>query len=321
MSGQDEKASRAETNRGILVLAGCVGSGGCLALIAWPLAAAVGSRSHWLAQALTSSLFLSCAAMLVVCAVGVAAIVGMLWHVGRPYRTPGRGEQGMAILEFAMALPILLMLSLLMAQASLLMVGNVCVHYSAFCAARAAIVVIPQDYGTSEPRNFIFDGDGDDNTTKKYQVKLSAVTAMTPVSCGSEDVMPAGAGGDAYVDGVTRFLSLQDLDQPKWADERLSRKLSYAAAHTDVTIDGPVARPGDEDNGGFQANENVRVTVNHTFYLSVPTAARIFRYLPGGVDLTFGEGEYGTEMTASYTMPNEGVQDYVDIETFPQDAR
>ncbi len=321
MSGQDETPSQAKTNRGMFVLAGCVGLAGCLALVAWPLAASVGPRSHWLVQALTSRLFLSCAALLVVCAVGVVAIVGMLWHVGRPYRTPGRGEQGVAILEFAMALPILLMLSLLMAQASLVMVGNVIVHYSAFCAVRTAIVMIPQDYGSSEPRNFIFDDDGDDTTTKKYKVKLSAVTAMAPVSCGSEDVMPAGDGGDAYVDGVTRFLSLQDLEQPKWADERLSRKLSYAKAHTEVTIGEPIARPGDEDDGCFQANENVRVTVNHTFYLSVPTAAKIFRYLPGGVDLTFGEGEYGTKMTASYAMPNEGVQDYVDVETFPQDAR
>jgi len=318
MSGQDKTRSRARPNRGRPVLAICAVVAGCTAIVAWPLAAVVGPRSHWLAQALTSRLFLSCAAVLVVCAIGFAAIVAMLWRLGRPYRTAGRGEQGVAILEFAMAFPFLLMLSLLMAQASLVMVGNVCVHYSAFCAARTAIVVIPQDYGQSEPRNLILDSD--DVTGKKYRVKLSAVTALAPVSCGNEDIAAAGAGGDAYVNGVTRFLSLQGLDQPKWADERLSRKLAYAAAHTDVTIDPPEPRTGEKD-GCFQDNENVRVTVRHTFYLSVPTAARIFGLLPGGVELDFGDGEYGTVMTATYAMPNEGVQDYVDIETFPRDAR
>jgi len=291
-----------------------------MAMIAWPLAAAVGPRYHWLAQAATSRLFLSCAALLVVCAAGLAVIAAVLWRVGRPYRTAGRGEQGVAILEFAMAFPFLLWLSLLMAQASLVMVGNVCVHYAAFCATRTAIVVIPQDYGQAEPRNLILAGD--DMTAKKYRVKLSAVTALAPVSCDSDEIMPAGADGDAYVNGVTRFLSLQDLDKPTWADERLSRKLAYAADHTEVTIDPPRPREaGDVKDGYFQDNEDVRVTVRHTFYLSVPTAAKFFRYVvPGGVDLEFGDGEYGTVMTASYAMPNEGVQDYVDIETFPKDA-
>ena len=41
----------------------------------------------------------------------------------------------------------------------------------------------------------------------------------------------------------------------------------------------------------------------------------------GGVELPFGSNEYGMEITASYTLPNEGVQDYVDIEEFPRDAR
>jgi hypothetical protein len=53
----------------------------------------------------------------------------------------------------------------------------------------------------------------------------------------------------------------------------------------------------------------------------VPTAARIFGLFPGGVELGFGQNEYGTEIVVSYTLPNEGVQDYVDKETFPQDAR
>ncbi len=286
-------------------------------MICWPLVVPVGPRSHWLLQAAASRMFMACAAVLVICAVLFAAVARMLWQAGRPYRTAGRGEQGVAIIEFALAIPFLLMLGLLMAQASLLMVGNVCVHYAAFCATRTAIVAIPQDYGAAEPRNLILDSQ--DATSKKYRVTLSATTALLPVSCGSEDVIAAGTGGDVYVNGVERFLSIQDIKQPAWVDQRLSRKMAYAAGHTEVTVDPPVPR-NDDKNGFFQENEDVHVTVRHTFYLSVPTAARIFALAPGGVELGFGENEYGTDITASYALPNEGVQDYVDKETFPQDA-
>jgi hypothetical protein len=287
-------------------------------LICWPLVVPVGPRSHWLLQAAASRMFIVCAAVMLVCAVLFVAVGSMLWRAGRPCRTAGRGERGVAIIEFALALPFLLGLGLLMAQASLLMVGNVCVHYAAFCATRTAIVMIPLDCGAAEPRNLILDSQ--DATSKKYRVKLSAVTALLPISCDSQDVIPAGEGGDAYVQGVTRFLSLQGVEKPGWADERLSRKMAYAAGHTEVTVDAPQPR-NDEKNGYFQDNEDVHVTVRHTFYLSVPSAARIFGLFPGGVELGFGRNEYGTEIVASYALPNEGVQDYVDIEVFPQDAK
>ena len=293
-----------------------------LAIVAWPTVVGVGPRSHWLLQSMASVLFRVCALVLVIGGLLFAAGVAFLWRAGRPYRTAGRGEQGVAILEFALVFPILLLLGLLMAQASLLMVGNVCVHYAAFCSARAAIVIIPQEYGSSEPRNLLVDSDED--TSKMYRIKLAAVTALAPVSCGSEDITAAGVGGDVYVSGIEHFMSLYSVSQPAWADERLSRKLAYAAQFTDVSVAPPEPRtnPAEMDeNGQFDDNEDVHVTLTHTFYLAIPTGARIFSMFPGGVALPFGENEYGMEMTASYTMPNEGVQDYVDIEVFPRDAR
>jgi hypothetical protein len=300
------------------VAACCAALAAGAALICWPLVVPVGPGSHWLVQAAASRLFIACAAVLLVCAVLLAVVARMLWHAGRPYRAAGRGQQGVAIIEFALALPFLLMLGLLMAQASLLMVGNVCVHYSAFCATRTAIVVIPQDYGAAEPRNLLLDSQ--DATSKKYRVKLSAITALLPVSCDSQEIIAAGQGGDVYVNGVKSFLSFQGVEQPAWVDQRLSRKMAYAAGHTAVKVDPPLPQ-NDEKNGFFQENEDVHVTVSHTFYLAVPTAARIFGLFPGGVELGFGKNEYGTEIVASYTLPNEGVQDYVDIETFPQDLK
>ena len=304
----------------LAVAAGLVAAVGC-GLSLWPRFVHVGPRSHWLLQAMAGRMFIACAVVLIGCGFLFAAVAAWLWQTGRRYRVANRGEQGAAIIEFTLAMPILLFLGLLMAQASLLMVGNLCVHYAAFCSARSAIVVIPKDYGAAEPKNLLLDSD--ETTGKMYRIKLAAFTALLPVSCDSPDVEPAGAGGDVYIKGVQTFLSLQGVNQPVWVDERLSRKLSYAAAYTKVTVDPPEPKtdPGNEKDGYFDDNEDVHVHLTHTFYLSVPIASRIFSLVSGGVDLPFGDGEYGTNITAEYTLPNEGVQDYVDIETFPKDAR
>ena len=278
---------------------------------AWGLVYLAGGHYGWLLRAVTSRLFLFCAALLVVCGSIFAALSAILWQAGRPHRARRRSQEGEAIIEFALALPFMLLLSLVMAQTSLVMVGNVCVHYSAFCAARAAAVTIPRDYGVNEPRNYL--KDDTDASGKLHRMKMAAAWAVMPVSCGSKDVPPAG---DSLPNGVSRFFSVQGLEPPAWADERLARKLGYAIDHTEVSILPPEVDEDDDDEL-YDEHEDLRVTVRHTLYLAIPTAAKLFAMFPGGVELDFGEGEYGTVITASCSLPNEGVQDYVDIETFP----
>jgi hypothetical protein len=59
------------------------------------------------------------------------------------------------------------------------------------------------------------------------------------------------------------------------------------------------------------------VKVEHTLYMSVPYANWLFSKLDDdGVELRFGEGEYGMIIRATCYMPNEGQQDYVDVEVF-----
>jgi hypothetical protein len=294
---------------GVGLLAAAVLAGACA------LAYLASGHYGWLLRAVTSRLFLFCEALLVVCASAFAALAAVLWRAGRPYRGQRRSQEGVAIIEFALALPFLLMLSLVMAQTSLVMVGNVCVHYSAFCAARAAAVTVPRDYGVNEPRNYL--KDNTDASGKLHRLKMAAAWAVMPVSCGSEDVAPAG---DSLPNGVSRFFSVQGLEPPAWADERLARKLGYAIDHTEVSILPPEV-DDDDDDEFYDEHEDLRVTVRHTLYLAIPYAARLFALFPGGVELDFGEGEYGTVIGASCSLPNEGVQDYVDIETFPSDQQ
>ncbi|MGB2820190.1 MAG: hypothetical protein WBF17_04360 [Phycisphaerae bacterium] len=282
---------------------------------AWALLHVTGGHYEWLLRAVTSRLFVFCAALLTVCGSIFAAMAAVLWQAGRPGRARRRAQEGAAIIEFALALPFMLLLSLLMAQTSLVMAGNVCVHYSAFCAARAAIVTIPRDYGVNEPRNYL--KDNTDASGKLQRLKMAAAWAVMPVSCGSKDIAPAG---DSLPNGLLRFFSVQGLDPPKWVDERLARKLGYAIDHTEVSILPPEVDEDDDDEF-YDEHEDLRVTVRHTLYLAIPMAAKLFATFPGGVELNFGEGEYGTVIGASCSLPNEGVQDYVDIEKFPFDRQ
>jgi len=287
-----------------LVAAGAVAAAYAAVWLAGPPAA-------WLFRAITSPLFVYCGALLAACGVLFAVLAGVLWQAGRPYRGRRRAEEGNVLIEFALVLPFLLLLSLLMAQTSLVMVGNVCVHYSAFCAARAAIVTVPKDYGAGEPRNLL--RDFSDETSKLHKMRMAAAWALSGVSCGSEEIT---ASQDALADGIGRFFSVQGIEPPAWADQGLARRFTYAMDHTEVTV-APPEVDEDDDDEYFDEHEDLHVTVRHTLYLAVPTAAKLFAMFPGGVELDFGDGEYGTVVTASCTLPNEGVQDYVDIERFP----
>ena len=295
------------------VLAAGGAAAAALAAAACVLPGLIGPNADWLLRALTSRLFLSCAAMLSLCAAMFAALAMMLWQAGRPYRGQPRAQQGVAIIEFALALPFMLLLSLLMAQTSLVMVGNVCVHYSAFCAARSAAVTVPKDYGENEPRNHL--KDNTDASGKIHRLKMAAAWAVMPVSCGSKDVP---AAGDSLSNGLARFFSVQGRETPAWVDEGLARRLGYAIEHTEVSVQPPEVDEDDDDEF-YDEHEDIHVTVRHALYLAIPTAAKLFSMFPGGVELNFGEGEYGTMITASCSLPNEGVQDYVDIERFPTD--
>ena len=101
-----------------------------------------------MASALRSRGFVTHAIITVAAVALLATICGILVHVGRLVRrarTAGArsGQDGVAMIEFALVLPVALILVLFMAQSALLMVGHLCVHYSAYCAARAAIVYVP----------------------------------------------------------------------------------------------------------------------------------------------------------------------------------
>jgi hypothetical protein len=286
-------------------------AGGFLAGGGWLVFRSPGA--DWVFSAVTSRLFVTCAALAAGCGAALVLAGQVLWRAGEVGRSRRRDPQGgSAMIEFVLVLPIALMIVLVMVQSTLLMGGNLCVHYAAYCAARSAIVQIPRwvpdHQAPYEPANQMLDPDA---SGKYRKIHLAAAYAVMPVACGSEEV-PGGDDGGLGSE-IERLFGGYGLAAPGWVDDRLARKLSYAYDYTTVELSDPL------DGMTYGEHEDIRVSVRHTLYLSVPYASRIFTDLDDdGVRLGFGRGNYGMNIRATCVMPNEGPQDYVDRERFPQ---
>jgi len=269
--------------------------------------------SGWLADALSSRLFVVSGLILFSSALLLAAAGIALWRAagGQRARRAGirSGQSGQAFIEFAMVLPIALVLVLVMAQSSLLMGGNLCVHYAAYCAARSAIVTVPDEVALAEPPNVLADTFFPSPSAKMRRIHMAAVWAVMPVSASGAD-LPAGDVA-ALEDGLERFFDLYGRSVPGWVRRHFARKMYYADENTTVELAPPA------DGQKYGEHEDLSVKVQHTLYLSVPYANWLFATLMrDGVDLDFGTGEYGMNIHATCRLTNEGVQDFVDVESF-----
>ena len=265
----------------------------------------------WLPGALGSGGFIKYALITMVLGAALCVTCFMLWRIGARARARRRSEEGGAIIEFALVLPFAMALVLLLAQSSFLMVGHLCVQYSAYCAARTAIVAIPDDLARfgGEAQNYVeIDPDA---SSKQRRILRSAAWAVMPISCSTRDQQKAER--PELVEGLEDFFTAYGVSSPGWVRAHLERKWQYAMDHTFVELAPPVS--GDL----YGEAEDIQVSVRHTFYLSVPVARKIFAALDDGVELDIGVGEYGLIMRATCVLTNEGVQDYVDEETFPKD--
>jgi hypothetical protein len=260
-------------------------------------------KNFWLLRAVLSGQFLLWTLIAVLSAVATAALAALAWRVGKSRPRPA-SQDGAAVLEFAMVLPIALMMVLVMVQSSLLMAGNLCVHYAAFCAARSACVVIPTDMGAEEPSNVLAAGD----SRKHARIQLAALWAVMPVSW---DNYPGAAGplsAGEVSPALAKFFTEYGETAPGWLDERLAKKFAYAARYTQVKINW-------DNKNNFDEHSDIYASVTHTFHLSVPYAARLFSAFSGG--RTIENGEFGIDMDAFCVMTNEGVHEYIYVEQLP----
>jgi hypothetical protein len=316
---QDNKTPRRGPTLAAAVVAGLVVL--ALAAAAYLASGSPGqadTSGGWLRAALHSRLFIVCLLVAVGCLAALVLLGGLMWRLGEARRRNRRAQDGSVMVEFAMVLPIALMLSLVLAQAMLMMTGHICVHYASYCAARAAIVNVPDDLSPVEPPNYVYmdvdaAGGGAGQASGKLQrIHVAAVWAVTPISSNSLDI-PEGDSA-ALIGGISSLLGQYGRTVPNWVAGSLGRRLYYADAYTEVTLAAPKW-----DDEFYMPHEDLEVSVKHVYYLSVPFAGKMFSKLSGedGVELDFAPGEWGVIMRSACRLTNEGVPDWVTIEEFP----
>ncbi|MDY6913274.1 MAG: TadE family protein, partial [Planctomycetota bacterium] len=182
----------------------------------------------WLGRASAGRLFVTCAIVAIASVVFLAVIGAVLLRLGAARRSRPGGQEGAAIIEFALALPIALMLVLIMIQSTLLMAGQLCVNYAAFCAARSAVVYVPADNSPGEPPLVVAETVA---SAKLLRIKSAAVWAVMPISSSHADLPEADVA--ELTEGLERFFRLYGQDSPTWVSRHLARKMAYAADHTE----------------------------------------------------------------------------------------
>ncbi|HRX79317.1 MAG TPA: pilus assembly protein [Pirellulaceae bacterium] len=201
-------------------------------------------------------------------------------------------------LSFVLTLPLFVMIMLFIVQLSQLTLGRLMVEYSAFAAARSAIVWIPaslgDDYETENRISYrIYTGDATDeagnlfavyeiapDSPKSEKVRLAAAAALMSI-CPSRDTgITMDDSGLAAVAAIERtYLAMSPASANNTRiPARLQNKLAYALHNTNVEIEvrhkdtePPLIRPW-PDASEFEDNEigwqdQLIVTVHHNFAL------------------------------------------------------
>ena len=225
-------------------------------------------------------------------------------------------DSGVAMVEFVLVTPILLIVTLLLIQTMLVFTGLFYVQYAAFAAARTAIVHIPTN--ADLPPNEI-----DVSGEKTGQIIGSAMIALMPIS-GRENTADTQILeiGPQVVQAYSEMYSELGKSEPGWVNNLLTERLYYAINHTEVGI-GKMTPAGEETirfesiSGPttFSPKEAIAIRVRHEFALSIPLASRVFSavsdsgtYSPASRD-SENPGPPGqwTAIQAVAILTNEGI--------------
>lgn len=272
---------------------------------AWLLAA---GRADYVGGAVRSPVFVRCGLIAAACVLALMALGAYLFRAGRRGRAGASfasDETGTAMVEFTLVFPVAMAVMLILIQAMLMMTGTLVINYAAYAAARTAIVTVPKDLGGdgnyyAEPVNQVVDPD---HSAKIAQIRLAAVVACLPAAGRSNQADPSNG---AVRDGIRSYLSASGATVPGWVDNYVSKKLAWADAHTTVRL-----HAGQTASNVYQHDEDLTVTVQHDYNLTIPFANRLFgRNHDTATDL------WWTTVTASCTLNNEGVNDSIVEDSF-----
>lgn len=212
-----------------------------------------------------------CLAGLVACsALGLFALWSLL-RLFRVARTFGlhRDQAGSTIVEFPIALIVLVLMSLLTWQLGFLVSAYIVVDYAAFAAARVAIVQIPPHGSDQEPAHTVQDLTLE-NGDKGEEIQEAAAMVCYPISDRwtlddswmSQTIILGEIISLPGVEGLTD--ALDDFD--------FATRYTYAQRNTSARL---LVAGKEAGQHAYAAGSLVTVEVTHVYSLRVGIAARI----------------------------------------------
>ncbi len=244
----------------------------------------------------------------------------------RMVRGARRPVQGAIYVEFLVAFPIMLMFFLCLTQLGLIYTADVAVEHAATRAARAAVVVLPDDPADYEgdPVNRInpevYEASGFPGALGTILEVIEALTAdssdrMTTIRRAAWIPLIAISPGEVAL--TADFRVDRSIDSSMTA---IGAGAVYASASTAVTF---YDEPGSTDMiWEFDPRQDITTRVTHLYYCSVPLARSIICKSLGEAEddestraelsqtsgriLSLWGGRF-IALTAESTMPNQGA--------------
>lgn len=170
-------------------------------------------------------------------------------------RSLWQSEDGTALMECALVMPLLVFLIFMLIQLSLVCMARQVVHYAAYSAARATLVYHPNEFGGMVGEEFVF-----------YEKRGVAFQA----ACQALAWVAQVGGGDAKI------------AVPDWGELPASGFIRQQ-----VSIDSANSAILSADQTGGKPQEHVpavKVTVRFHYPLHIPMAGNLIAYFAGGGD-------------------------------------
>lgn len=213
-------------------------------------------------------------------------------------------ESGSSAVEFVMVLPPLVVLLLMVLQIALIVQAKFVVNYAAFCAARSAIVVIPDDVSRTEPRNRLTDPDTSEKIEVIHHAAALPLTAISPLPGFS---FATGVPVLTDPNAIAELWKLAPFDVgPRSMVVQVTSRAPYAY-HKQNTAVKVLTQQGAE-GGSFQEHDWVTVKVSYRYFLAVPVAKKLFgtSYFGNSILPLFFGSDYYYPIVEQYTLPMDG---------------
>lgn len=245
-------------------------------------------------------------------------------------------EDGQAMTEFILTFPLLLFITLCIMQLSLIYTARLVINYSAYSAARAAVVFIPLTFEDELPGKINIDKD-EGKRTKLEKIRDAARLTCMPVSAAGSvvlqnfrvtvlgyDYYPLSTAGQLIGSALGGVSSLFNAVGGLFGSEDFGNyvasainRYTYSYFFTNVELLDGDMQP--MTSGKTYKREVVTVRVNHAFYCGIPIANAFlgqkwgwnlfdeiglteYSELFGGLSLD----EYTTEISGGYVFKLHG---------------